>query len=70
MCCGREIEEAKDDLSWQGLHDKFDEFFDYKVNIETDTLKQIFVRAGLTGVGKPGRPVPIQIVTPRNPRCP
>ena len=66
MCCGREIEEGKGDLSWKGLNDKFDEFYDHKVETDTETLKQILTRSKLKGVGKVGRPV--QIVSPKKRR--
>lgn len=66
VCCGREIEANKADLSWPELHQAFKEFFDFKVDIDEDAFKQILVRTTLKGVGKAGRRVPIQIVTPKD----
>jgi hypothetical protein len=63
ISCGELIEKNKGDLSWPELHQLFGEFVESLpgkfgsrgVNIDEDAFVQILKRAGLKGVGKPGR---------------
>ncbi len=57
---GKFIEDQKAELSWPQVSDLFDEFAEHKVEVDQDTMKKILQRAGLKGVGKQGRKVPVK----------
>jgi hypothetical protein len=57
---GEAVEESKGELSWPEFHRLFMTATEYQVSIDEDTFKKILSRKGLKGVGKVGRPVPIE----------
>ena len=66
MCCGREIDAEKGNLSWPELHQGFLEFYDHKVEIDEFAFKKILFLEGLKGVGNAGRRPSNEIGTPKN----